>query len=123
MPQPLNDPILNGFVSSVALASIATDIYLLASRKKGPLLPYEPRRPVPWGAWAAFLAGLAVVLALFSSHGNGESHEPLNTYEFLAGMTSQLVVVGAFLTSVVLLSEAKWRDLGLPSAATEIKRD
>src|SRR3954453_422655 len=123
MPQPLNDPIANGFASVVMFASIATGIYLLLSLRKGPLLRYERRRPVPWGAVAAFLAVLAVVLALFSSRGSDESHEPLNTFQFLAAMTSQLVVIGSFLLAITLLSNANWRDLGLPSSLKEALRD
>ncbi len=50
-PEP-SDPILGAVILLLAIASVGTWFALADRLRRGPILAYEPRRPVPWhGVW------------------------------------------------------------------------
>src|SRR5262245_17663240 len=52
MEPEVSDPWLSGVVLVLAIFSIAIWFAFFERRRRGPLLAYEPRRPVPWsGIW------------------------------------------------------------------------
>src|SRR3954454_9514310 len=121
MPQPPNDPVANAFAFGVITASIAAGLYGLSSSGRKTLLPRTPRRPVPWGAEAAFLACLLVVMAFMSAGEGKEPHAPLNTLRFMEGLLVELFIVGAVLFAIAITSRADRGDLGLPESLTDFK--
>ena len=46
---PEFDPALNIFALGTLLLGIVACLNVIYMRRNGPVLPYEPRRPVPWG--------------------------------------------------------------------------
>jgi membrane protease YdiL (CAAX protease family) len=125
MPHPPNDPILIGFAFGTLILSIATGLYLISARRAGPLLPYEPRRPVPWGPIGGFLAFLSVLFALMSATGGktDSSEEPLQSVDILGSLVVQIFIVGGFLFLVAAATHANIHDLGLPTRKDRLARD
>ena len=77
-PNP-SDVWLGGFILALAAASVTTWLVLFQQMRSGPLLPYEPRRPVPWGPAAAVLITLFVlshVVNVFAGDGPPEFDDP-----------------------------------------------
>ena len=129
MQQPLSDPWLDGMMAAGAFASGFTWLVLVARCWRGPFLHYEARQPVPWGAAAALLAVLLVLLALASGLGGGE-HEPPEAagifelvQQIVAGFLLQAFIIGVFFGAIVAVSGATQRDLGLPEFVHELGRD
>ncbi len=128
-PEP-SDPLLGAVVLVLAIASIGTWFALVDRVKRGPLLAYEPRRPVPWsGAWI-LLPILLVAFTVFAAMGSADSAEDEvaasanNLVERLAlGSAQQTAFVVAFLAVVIAVSRATRADLGLPKDAHELARD
>jgi membrane protease YdiL (CAAX protease family) len=129
MPEPPIDPVLNGFVGGMFLLSVATFLYVVSLFRRGPVLPYEPRRCVPWGAPATILALLFVAMALASSVGSVAHDEPAagqaaTDVDRLAGsLIAQLSLVIPFVFAVIVLSGATPHDLGLPESGRVLARD
>ncbi len=115
MPQLPPDPLLNAFTGGTMLLSIGIGLYLLSLRQAGPILRYEPRRPVPWGAAGCILAGLYLLLAVNSSWADTAPQKPLDVLTTLAIVAQQFILVGGFVLVIALISQAQWSDLGLPT--------
>jgi membrane protease YdiL (CAAX protease family) len=129
-PQPPPDPVLNSFIYGTLLLSILTGLYLLAARRRGPLLTYEPRRPVPWNVAACVLAVLFVLFTFAARSGAAATGETEVGHEVMASagdlifqLLTTLFIVGGFLTVVALLSNATRVDLGFPRGLADAPRD
>jgi len=126
-PQPV-DPFFAIFIGTLASASLAT-WFALAWRRR-PLLPYEPRQPVPWNAVAPLLISLLVVLRI-SAVAFGEEPMPIDelatplemSSAILTGAAMQVALYGSLLVAAVALSGATQRDCGLPEFADQFGRD
>jgi membrane protease YdiL (CAAX protease family) len=133
MAQAPADPVLNAFVGTVLLLSLATWGHLIVARARGPWLPYEPRRPVPWGPGAAVLAILFTILALASAGytlvagpapPEPRPHDATKTAErLILALVPQILVIALVFTMVVISSGATRRDLGLPTNWRQLRRD
>jgi membrane protease YdiL (CAAX protease family) len=132
MPPSQDDFLLGAFMLSLATASFATWYVLLGRMRRGPILVYEPRRPVPWGGAAALLAVSFVVLAILATIFSGEGgrgksmveDEPADAVRDIAmNVVEQVVIVGAALAAVVVVSGATKFDLGLPEYVDGFVRD
>ena len=124
------DPLLSGVILLLALASFAVWFALFDRLKHGPILAYEPRRPVPWhGAWT--LLPIAIVVLTLAAAFIGESAapeaeraSPRDMIERIAvGSAMQTSLVVAFLAVVIISSGATRTDLGLPEGFAELVRD
>src|SRR5256885_6502571 len=118
MPQPPNDPVLNTFALGMMLLSITACMNVLVMRRKGPVLPYEPRRPLPWGAVGCILAG-ALLLSLavgafggLSAADEGRSPKLPAPFSLVIGMLVQCSIVAAVLLIIAVFTKAKPHDLG-----------
>jgi membrane protease YdiL (CAAX protease family) len=123
MPQLPPDPLLNWFTGATMLLSIGVGLYVLSLRQAGPILRYEPRRPVPWGPAGCILAGLYLLLALSSSAAESGPQTPLDLLTAVAIIAQQFVLVGGFVVVIALISKARWCDLGFPQNANQLSRD
>ena len=131
MDQPPEDPLIGFVVLATLLASIATWLALITRWRRGkPLLEYEPRSPVPWGAPIAMLAVVFVAIALLTPSGiDGGAEQPapphpLEVSQRLVGfILFQSAVIGGVLAIVAILYRASLRDLGLPLYADEFVGD
>jgi membrane protease YdiL (CAAX protease family) len=135
--QPLpEDPWLIAITITLLASSVATWVFLILLKlRRGRILSYEPRRPVPWGPLGAMLAVVFVILAISSGlSGQGPPEVPpepppaapssLETAQDLFGMILfQAVLSGAVVFVVVAISRANLHDLGLPAYADEFARD
>lgn len=123
-PEPI-DPALNIFAVGTILLSIVACMNVVHMRRRGPVLPYEPRRPVPWGPVGCVLAGsylLIAALSAFQSDGGG-TPQPLDPSALIIGMLHQLFIVGGFLFVIAVFTKAKLRDFGLPANLGQLIRD
>jgi membrane protease YdiL (CAAX protease family) len=127
-------PWFAGVISSLWLGSIITWIWLFALRRqRGAFLTYEPRRPVPWGSFLAFLLVLYVASAIFSSHGTDPTTEAVQAaqetdpsealYFLLTMIASQAFITTLIVVFTAIISRATPRDLGLPKSIREFVRD
>jgi membrane protease YdiL (CAAX protease family) len=123
-------PWLGFIVIGLVAASIGTWVVLLRRLRQGPLLPYEPRRPVPWGAVGPMLLMLFVFSRIASvTLGDGppqldDFDSPQQMVEQIAGsVVAQLVLFGAFFVAIAVMSGATLRDVGLPEWVHELLRD
>jgi membrane protease YdiL (CAAX protease family) len=133
MPQAPPDPVLNAFIGTVWLASMATWGWLIVARARGPWLAYEPRNPVPWGPAAAVLAVLFTLLALASAGytlvagpipPEPGPHDVSRIAErLILALVPQVLVIALVFIMVVVTSGATRRDLGLPSSWRQLRRD
>jgi membrane protease YdiL (CAAX protease family) len=132
MQQAPEDPWLEAFIVTLLLASLATWISLISRKlRRGWILPYEPRRPVPWGPVGALLAVVFVCFALLSRMATNRDPEPLpglpnpiqTAENLVGGIFLELILVGSALAVIAVVSGADLRDLGLPVFADEFVRD
>jgi membrane protease YdiL (CAAX protease family) len=131
MPPNADESSMIAWGMAVILASIATWFYLIARRlRQGVVLPYEPRTPVPWGAWATLLAAIHVIGRIAPAiGGNIESNadEMSSAFDVTMQITLaallQCAIVGMFLTAVVVISNATRQDVGLPASGRQALRD
>ncbi len=119
-------------MGTTSLLSLATLFYLFQKHIDGrPLLAYQPRRRVPWGAGVALLAiamplfGLVIFLISLSSA--PADVEPVSTESQLAAgwgnfafMMLFVIGVGAWIAA---LFRADQYDFGLPSSLPEALHD
>ena len=125
-PNP-SDVWLGGFILALAAASVTTWLVLFRQMRSGPLLPYEPRRPVPWGPAAGVLITLFVlshVVNVFAGDGPPEFDDPAEMVQRIAEASlMQTAVFGTFFVAVVIVSRATQQDIGLPEFADQFGRD
>ena len=130
MAQEPSDPVLGAVVLMLAIASVGTWFALADRFKHGPLLQYEPRRPVPWhGIWT-LLPILLVALTVFAAMGGADSADDeaaTSAHDLVdrlaLGSAQQTAFVVAFLAVVIAVSHATRADLGLPKDVHELMRD
>lgn len=131
MEQLEQDPWIHAISVVLLVAGIAPWILIIRRwHRSGVLLPYEPRRPVPWGIAGAFLAIAFTALTLSTALVTDES-----TRQMIASSPRQMVVNllasmvmqmcgPALLLFIALLTNARRSDLGLPPfSASAIARD
>jgi membrane protease YdiL (CAAX protease family) len=129
MPQPPIDPALELFEFGTLLLSVAACVNVTVMRRSGPVLPYEARRPVPWGAVGSILAVVFVLIAAFAAMvgerggKSSGSSQPLEASTLVLAMVEQLFIVGGFLFVISLFTKATPRDLGLPANSRQFVRD
>jgi membrane protease YdiL (CAAX protease family) len=123
MPPAQEDFWLSGLLFGLATASIVTWYVLLSRLRRGPILVYEPRRPVPWNAAVTLLpilfVAMAVLSAVFSAGGGEDDHktpvaDPDVVGQIVMTVIEESVVVGLLVTAVVVMTGATKFDLGLP---------
>jgi membrane protease YdiL (CAAX protease family) len=128
---PPDDPWLNGLATVVVFGSVGAWIYIVARwRWHGEVLPFEPRRPVPWGPPAAILAAVFALMAVSSLlvPANAAAEMPqVSTGEIavriLSLVVSQLLLVGGFFFVIAVFYGAARTDLGLPTSIDEGLRE
>jgi membrane protease YdiL (CAAX protease family) len=127
MPQ---DPVLAGLVYGTLLVSVATCLYLISIAVKKPLLPYEPRRSVPWNAIAAFpvtlylLSTAASVWAELTATSEPPPPNASDVIYNLAGViVQQLLIFGGLVGVTAIAFGATRIDLGLPPSGRQLRRD
>lgn len=131
MPRPPDDTLLYTWVFAIGLASLATWVYLAAAwQLRGSVLPYEPRRSVPWGAWGVLLAVLLVLGSISAAFSRGADRHVDDSGEaqdraisIAVGSITQASIVIAFVVAVAVISHATKRDVGLPATLGEACRD
>jgi membrane protease YdiL (CAAX protease family) len=115
-----NDPWIQAIGITMLIASVVPWFYLIARwRRYGCILPYEPRRPVPWGFAGAMLAvaftGLTIMAAVASdghaNHGAPSAREA--AISLVASIVMQMFGPGLLLF-IALISRASRADIGLP---------
>jgi membrane protease YdiL (CAAX protease family) len=128
-PEP-SDMLLGVALLFLGVASVGTWFYLFDRLQHGPILAYEPRRPVPWhGVWALLPLALVVltVVNAVSSVGAVADPKPENTSELVQqiawGSVQQTAFVVAFLAVMLAVSRATRADLGLPKNFRELVSD
>ena len=130
---PNSIAILTGVTSLLSLASL---FYLFQKHIAGrPLLAYEPRKRVPWGAGVALFAmamplfGVALYFTTFADSSLNlepapepidEELQPMVGWGDFAFMVGFVPVVGFWIT---MFFRADHRDFGLPSSWSEARRD
>ena len=110
------------------LLSIIACMQVLYMRRKGAVLMYEPRRPVPWGAIGGILAmtfvAIPVISTFTASPGDQDaSSQSVELSSLIAGMVVQLFLVIGFAAVIALFTKASLRDLGLPASIRQAFRD
>ena len=130
MPPESSDPILGAIVLVLAIASVGTWFWLVDRLKRGPILAYEPRSPVPWhGVWT-LLPILLVAFTMFAAY-RGDDHVEDDASatasdlvdRIAAGSAQQMAFVAAFLAVVIAVSGATRSDLGLPKDGHQLVGD
>lgn len=113
---------------SLALLGVAASRHL----RRGFVVPYAPRRPVPWGAFAAFPAGLFVFLNVATALTPPGAIDATPTVEieplafFYAAVNEALVsvaLIGAVVAMVVSEGRATWADFGLSGGLKQLGPD
>lgn len=125
------DVLLFSVIALLGIASLGVWFALFDRMGRGPILAYEPRRPVPWhGAWTLLPIAMVVVTlvtaltAAGDSNGNETVAEADDIVERIAaGSAMQASLVIAFLAVVIISSGAMRTDLGFPKNAIELARD
>src|SRR5262245_39274079 len=117
MPQESLDPTLGLFLGGMMLLSMMAGLHVLHMRTNGSVLPYEPRRPVPWGPVGCLLAVTFLLMTASSAFGVGkeDSPEPETASRLIKAMLLELQIVGGFLLLIAVLTRATLRDLGIPT--------
>ncbi len=128
MPSEPIDPALVTFAAGMMMLSIFACMNVLHMRRSGPVLSYEPRQPVPWGAVGGVLAGTYLLLTILSALNGSEPDDPtawesISPWTLLTAMVEQTFIVVGVLFVIAMFSKATWRDLGIPASARELLRD
>src|SRR3989304_5286703 len=123
-------PLLGGIVWVLATASVGTWLVLLAPIRRAPILPCEPRRPVPWHGVGTLLPIVLVAFTVFAAMRGDDSAEDAasaSTSDLIERITQgsmqQTAFVVAFLAVVIAVSGATRADLGLPEGVIQFVRD
>jgi membrane protease YdiL (CAAX protease family) len=129
MPPESIDPALYVFAVGTILLSIGACLNVIHMRRKGPLVPYEPRRPVPWGAVGCILAVITLLNAAYAAlhdtavADQGRSSHPLEPSTLVVGIFEQLFIVGGLVVIIAVFTKATLRDLGWPANIRQFVRD
>jgi membrane protease YdiL (CAAX protease family) len=131
MAPEAGDPVLGLVLLVLGVASVAVWFALANRLSQGPILVYEPRRPVPWhGIWTLLPIGIVVLTLSTALTPDGPSNNEESVaaagemVENIASASAmQTALVLALLTVMVILSEATLTDLGFPKNAAELTRD
>jgi membrane protease YdiL (CAAX protease family) len=133
MPPSQEDFLLSTFILGLAGARLATWWTLVARMRRGPILVYVPRRPVPWNVLPTVLPVVFVMIAVLSAlvaGGRGEQgggDEVVAAREeasqIAATITEECLIVGLLVAAVVVIYGATRVDLGLPGNAGELVHD
>jgi membrane protease YdiL (CAAX protease family) len=130
MDQALKDPWLVGLANVVVFGSAATWIYIASQWwRYGNVLPWEPRRSVPWGSPATILAIAFALMAVSSALGPGvaEGADDPSAQRIAINILSlvalQLLMAGGFFALIAAFYGVSADDLGLPRSAHETLRD
>jgi membrane protease YdiL (CAAX protease family) len=130
MPSEASDPILGAMVLALAVASVGTWCWLADRLKRGPILEYESRRPVPWHGVFTLLPLLLVALTVFAAfRGDDPAHDAASAtasdmVERVADASAmQTALVAAVLAVMIAVSGATREDLGLPKDGHQFLRD
>ena len=125
-----SDALLGAVVLILAITSVGTWFALADRLRHGPILPFEPRRPVPWhGAWLllpVLLVAFTIYAALAgdNSAADAKSATATDLVERIAlGSVQQSAFVIAFLAVMIAVSRATRSDLGFPRDLSELARD
>jgi membrane protease YdiL (CAAX protease family) len=130
----MQEPVLNSATLSMmavaAMLSVAAGFYLLQRHVEGQsLLPYEPRRRVPWGPLVLVIPLFFLVTNLLpwlmGSETSPETEPDVNSFLYGALVTSSLMLAFVVVAMGWLLADRKadWLDLGLPTDKTQFWRD
>src|SRR3954453_2256715 len=126
MPPESIDPAIGFFAGGMLLLSIVACVNVIHMRRNGPVLPYEPRRAVPWGAIGCILATtylLMTALSAFGDHGDEATPQPQTASMLITAMLVQFLIMGGFVFAIAAFTKATLRDLGLPMKSSEWIRD
>jgi membrane protease YdiL (CAAX protease family) len=131
MDQALNDPWLGGLASIVLFGSVATWIYIVSRwLRQGEVLPWEPRRPVPWGPAATILGSAFALMAISSAWGSSAEVEVARepsaqriAFNISSLLVLQLLMAGGFFAMIAVYYGVTVNDLGLPCTVRECLRD
>ena len=125
MPSEHIDPALPLFQGGILLLSIVACMNVIHMRRSGSVLPYEPRRPVPWGPIGCILAKTYLLITAMSAFGGeGDGHpEPHTASSLCTAILVQSLIVGGFVFAIAAFSKATPRDLGLPTKRSQWIRD
>jgi membrane protease YdiL (CAAX protease family) len=130
MDAPQEDPLLGAVILLLMFASFAVWFVIFGRMKDGPILPYEPRRPVPWSGFWTLLPIAFVLLVLYGAISkllvDGKPEEPdvsASIENLASGSLLQLALAGAYLAVAAGTSGAKWSDLGLPNSLRQFVHD
>ena len=131
MPQAPVDEVLAIFQEGMMLLSIVACVHVLSLRRKGSVVPYEPRRPVPWGPVGCLLALLlltalgyqAIVGSRHAVDVVESSRKAMSAFDLISTMVAQLIIVLVFLFVVAMFSNASARDIGVASNNRQRLRD
>jgi len=129
MEQHSLDPLSTVIIGVLAVASVGVWFALANRLQRGPILAYEPRRPVPWHVVWILLTLLFVGASLstglsgdLGTH-HAKSSEDAVFKENAQGAALEFSFVIAFLAVVVSVSQASAQDIGLPRGGRELLRD
>jgi membrane protease YdiL (CAAX protease family) len=122
---------VGGVVLMLWLGSFITWVRLFAiGRERGAILPYEPRRQVPWGSFAALLIPLYVIALLFmGSNVDAPAPEPVKPEAeellkaLLTMIAAQLVITAVVVLVVAAAYRTRLEDFGLPTSLSQLGRD
>src|SRR5262245_10255871 len=125
------DPVLGLVLPVLGFASVAVWFALANRLSPGPILAYEPRRPVPWhGGWTLLPIAMVVMTlgtALTSAGSSREDEDVASAGDMVeriaAGSATQPSLVVAFLAVMIVVSEATPKALGFPKNPAELARD
>lgn len=129
MPDPPIEPAIVLFQVGMMLLSLTACMHVAHMRRRGTVLPYEPRRPVPWGAVGGILALVALISILYGAFAETPKPEAdvlpavHSAFDVLDAMLAQTLIVIVFVAVVALFSRANVCDLGLPTTWRVFTRD
>jgi membrane protease YdiL (CAAX protease family) len=131
MPQAPVDQVLVIFQQGMMLLSIAACIHVFSMRRNGPVVPYESRRPVPWGPVGSLLVLLLLMTLGYQVIAGDRravdvvenSPKTLSSFDLISSMLAQLIIVLVCLFIVAMFCNASARDLGLASSNRQRLRD
>ncbi len=122
--------IISLLVGLLILAGLGSGFYFVwRLLRYGQVLPYRPRRRVPWGLWGVLVAMVVTFLSVVSAislrvNASADADSPATTAgEFAEGMLRvaaiYLMIAAGLVALLVSLCRARLEDLGLPRSLRE----